>query len=193
MNRRLFIAVEPPPPVRQRLAQIQSEMKKVAGRSAEDVRWVGPENLHVTLQFLGAVPEERVEAVKDAIAAVASRAAPLELEVRGAGAFPHGRKPRVLWAGLAGDVASLSALATAIGSALAPLGFPPEDRPFSPHVTLGRSRDPRGAPRLAAAIAATADSAGSSWRVSELELVESHLSPKGSRYETIARAPLGAP
>jgi 2'-5' RNA ligase len=193
VNRRLFIAVEPPQPVRDRLAALQSEMKKLAGRSADDVRWVGPENLHVTLQFLGSVADERVLAVKDAIAAVASRAAPLDLELRGAGAFPHGRKPRVLWAGLAGDVAALSALARAIGSALAPLGFPPEDRPFSPHVTLGRSRDPRGAPRLAAAIAGTADSAGPSWRVSELDVVESHLSPKGSRYETIARAPLGAP
>jgi 2'-5' RNA ligase len=193
VNLRLFIAVEPPPPVRRRLAAIQAEMKRLAGRNADDVRWVGPDNLHVTLQFLGAVPEQRVDAVKAAIAAAASEVAPLQLELRGAGAFPHGRKPRVLWAGLAGDVARLSALATSIGKALAPLGFPPEDRAFSPHVTLGRSREPRGAPRLAAAIAGTAASAGPSWRVGDVQLVQSHLSPSGSRYETIASFALGGP
>jgi 2'-5' RNA ligase len=191
VNRRLFIALEPPPAVRRRLVAIQSEMKQLAGRSADDVRWVGADNLHVTLQFLGAVPEERVEAVKAALAAVAAGASPLRLELRGGGAFPHARKPRVLWAGLAGDVARLSELAASIGAALAPLGFPPEDRAFSPHVTLGRSRDARGAPRLAAAIAGTASSSGPSWRVVEVELVQSHLSPAGSRYEAIARSPLG--
>jgi 2'-5' RNA ligase len=191
VNRRLFIALEPPPPVRRGLAAIQAEMKRLAGRNADDVRWVGPDNLHVTLQFLGAVPEERVEAVKAALAAVAAAASALHLEVRGAGAFPHGRKPRVLWAGLWGDVDRLAALAAALGGVLAPLGFPPETRPFSPHVTLGRSRDARGAPGLAAAVAGTASASGPSWRVVDVELVQSHLSPKGSRYETIARAPLG--
>jgi 2'-5' RNA ligase len=191
VNRRLFIAVEPPPPVRRRLAAIQAEMKRLAGRNADDVRWVGPENLHVTLQFLGAVPEERVEAVKAAVAAACAGAAPLHLELRGAGAFPHGRKPRVLWVGLGGDVDRLTALAASIGHALAPLGFPPEERAFSPHVTLGRSREPRGAPRLAAAIAGTAAAAGPSWTIGDVHLVQSHLSPRGSRYETIARAGLG--
>lgn len=192
MTRRLFIAVEPPPPVRRRLAAIQAEMKRLAGRNADDVRWVGPDNLHVTLQFLGSVPEERVEDVKAALAGAAAEIAPLHLELRGAGAFPHGRKPRVLWAGLSGDVDRLTALAASIGNALAPLGFPPEDRPFSPHVTLGRSREPRGAPRLAAAIAGTASVSGPAWRVVEVDLVQSHLSPAGARYETIARAALGA-
>ena len=193
MNRRLFIALEPPPAVRRRLAAIQAEMKRLAGRNADDVRWVGPDNLHVTLQFLGAVPEERVEAVAAAVSAVAAAAAPLHLELRGAGAFPHGRKPRVLWAGLSGDLERLSTLVADLGAALGPLGFPPEDRAFSPHVTLGRSREPRGAPRLAAAIAGTANVSGPSWRVLDVEVVQSHLSPAGSRYETIARAPLGAP
>lgn len=193
MNRRLFIALEPPPTVRRRLVAIQAEMKRLAGRNADDVRWVGPDNLHLTLQFLGAVPEARVDDVKAAIATVAKGAEVLHLELRGAGAFPHGRKPRVLWAGLSGDVGRLAALATDIGGALAPLGFPPETRPFSPHITLGRSRDPRGAPRLAAAVAGTSDASGASWRATEVELVQSHLSPAGSRYETIARAALGAP
>ncbi|HET7753159.1 MAG TPA: RNA 2',3'-cyclic phosphodiesterase [Anaeromyxobacteraceae bacterium] len=192
MTRRLFIAVEPPPPVRRRLAAIQAEMKRLAGRNADDVRWVGADNLHVTLQFLGSVPEERVEDVKAALAGAAAEIAPLHLELRGAGAFPHGRKPRVLWAGLSGDVDRLTALAASIGNALAPLGFTPEDRPFSPHVTLGRSREPRGAPRLAAAIAGTANVSGPGWRVVEVDLVQSHLSPTGARYETIARAALGA-
>ncbi len=190
-NHRLFIALDPPEPVRRRLAALATELRRGAGRAAEEIRWVAPENVHLTVQFLGAVPEERVADVEAALRAAAAEARPLALEVRGAGGFPNARRPRVLWAGLEGDVAPLAALAADIARRLAPLGFPPEDRPFSPHLTLGRARDGRGAPGLAGALAHAAQAEGAPWRATELVLFESHLSPKGPRYEIVARAPLG--
>jgi 2'-5' RNA ligase len=99
----------------------------------------------------------------------------------------------VLWAGVRGEVAPLAALVSELGRQLGPLGFPPEERPFSPHLTLGRARDPRGAPGLAAALAQAADGPGAPWRASELVLFQSHLSPSGPRYEPLARAALGPP
>ena len=191
MPRRLFVALEPPEPVRRRLAAAAGTLRRSAGAAASDVRWVAEENLHLTMQFLGAVPEERVAAVEKAVVDAAAAARPLSLEVKGAGGFPNARRPRVVWLGLAGDVAALAALATELGRRLAPLGFAPESRPFSAHLTLGRARDPRGAPGLGGALAAASQDDGIAWRAAELVLFESHLSPKGPRYETVLRAPLG--
>jgi len=190
-NLRLFVALEPPDGVRRRLAALQAEVKRAAGRSAADVKWVPAENVHLTLQFLGAVPEERLEAVKQAVAGAASAAPAADLEVRGVGGFPSARRPRVVWAGLAGQVAALAQLVRDLGARLAPLGFPPEDRPFSPHLTLGRARDPRGAQGLASALAQAGELPGASWHAAEVTLFQSHLSPSGPRYEVLLRAPLG--
>jgi 2'-5' RNA ligase len=190
-TRRLFVALEPPEPVRRRLAALQAELRRAAGRAADEIRWVAPESVHLTLQFLGAVPEERVAGIEAALRGAAADARPLALEVKGAGGFPNARRPRVLWAGLAGDLGPLAALAADLGGRLAPLGFPPEGRPFSPHLTLGRARDGRGAPGIAGALASVAQAEGAPWRASELFLVESHLSPRGPRHEAVARIPLG--
>jgi len=190
--RRLFVALEPPEPVRRRIAAAAAALRRGAGAAASDVRWVAEENLHLTIQFLGAVPEERVAAVETAVTEVAAAARPLSLEVKGAGGFPNARRPRVVWLGLAGDVPALAALAAELGKRLTPLGFAPEARPFSAHLTLGRAREPRGAPGLGGALAAAAQDGGVAWRAAELVLFESHLSPKGPRYEAVLRAPLGA-
>ncbi|HEX9289411.1 MAG TPA: RNA 2',3'-cyclic phosphodiesterase [Anaeromyxobacteraceae bacterium] len=189
MNLRLFVAIEPPDLVRRRLAALQTELKRASG--AADVRWVAVENVHLTLQFLGAVPEERVPAVKEAVAAAAERTRPLHLELHGTGGFPSARRARVVWAGVAGDVAPLAELVAELGRRLAPLGFTPEERAFSPHLTLGRARDPRGAAGLAAALAQAASAPPAPWRASEIVLFQSHLSPKGPRYEALARTPFG--
>ena len=193
MNLRLFVALEPPDPVRRRLAAIQERLRREAGRHADEVRWVAPSNIHLTLQFLGAVPEERLDAIRGALAGVAATSRPLRLELRGAGGFPSARRPRVVFSGLGGEVDALAALVAEVGKHLSPLGFAPEDRPFSPHLTHGRARDGRGAPGLGGALAgATADEA-SPWRADELVLFRSHLSPGGARYEPVGRWRLGAP
>ncbi len=190
-NRRLFVALEPPEAVRRRLAAVAVDLRRTAGRHADEVRWVPPENVHLTLQFLGAVPEERVAELERAIRDVAAAGRPLSLELRGAGGFPNARRPRVVWAGVAGEVDALAGLVAELGRRLAPLGFAPEDRPFSAHLTRGRARDGRGAPGLAGALAHAAVADGTPWRAAEVTLFESHLSPKGPRYDPILRAPLG--
>jgi len=194
VNLRLFVALEPSELVRRRIGSLQAALRRAAGRAAADVRWTDPATVHLTLQFLGAVPEERLPAVEGAVAAAAAEGAPLHLQVAGAGGFPSARRPRVLWAGLTGDVAPLAALAAALGTRLAPLGFPPESRPFSPHLTLGRARDPRGAPGLASALAHAGDGAPPApWRVAEIVLFRSPLGPGGARHEPLLRASLGGP
>ena len=191
MTRRLFVALEPPEPVRRRLGALAEDLRRGAGRAGDEVRWVPPANVHLTLQFLGAVPEERVAAVEAALGEAAAEVRPLSLSVRGVGGFPNARRPRVLWAGLEGDLAPLAALVAGLGARLGKLGFPPEDRPFSPHLTLGRARDGHGAPGLAGALARAGQAEAAPWRASELVLFESHLSPRGPRYEAIARVALG--
>ncbi|BDG04063.1 RNA 2',3'-cyclic phosphodiesterase [Anaeromyxobacter oryzae] len=190
-NHRLFVALEPPDGVRRRMATLAADLRRAAGRAADDVRWVPAENVHLTLQFLGAVPEERVADVVSAVTAAAAAARPLSLEVKGAGGFPNARRPRVLWLGLHGDVEPARAFVADLGRRLAPLGFPPEARAWSAHLTVGRARDPRGAPGLAGALASQAEGDGVPWRVADVVLFESHLSPKGPRYEALARAALG--
>jgi 2'-5' RNA ligase len=191
VNLRLFVALDPPDAVRRRLAAIAGEMRRLAGRAADEVKWVAPENVHLTLQFLGAVPEERVADVERAVAAAAAASRPLRLEVRGAGGFPSARRPRVLWAGVGGDVEALSALVGGLGRLLAPLGYPPEERSFSPHLTLGRARDGRGALGLGGALAHASADEGVPWVADALTLFQSRLSPAGPRYQVLARAPLG--
>ena len=194
MNLRLFVALDPPEPVRRRIAAMQVEMRRTLRSPASGegpVRWVPPENVHLTLQFLGAVPEERLEALRAAIAAAAAGGRPLTLEVKGAGGFPSARRPRVLWVGVAGEIEPLAVLAADLGRRLAPLGFPPDERPLSPHLTVGRAREGRGAPGLGGALAQFASQEGVPWRADALLLFRSHLAPSGARYEALDRFPLG--
>jgi 2'-5' RNA ligase len=188
MSLRLFIAIEPPDSVQRKLAAMQSELKR---HGSGDVKWVAPEGIHLTLQFLGAVLEERVKGIETAIAEAAAGSRPLLLEVKGAGGFPNARHPRVIWAGVSGDLQPLAALVADLGHRLAPLGFPPEDRPFSPHLTLGRARDSRGASGFAGGLAKLSSEEGASWRASEVCLVRSVLSPGGAQYEVMSRAAMG--
>jgi len=191
VNLRLFVALEPSDLVRRRLAALQGELRRAAGAAAGEVKWVSPAGIHLTLQFLGAVPEERLAAVEEAVAQAAGESRSLELAVTGTGAFPSARRARVLWAGLAGDLAPLAALVAALGRRLAPLGFPPEERPFAAHLTLGRARDARGLSGLAAALAHAGGGTEARWRAEEVVLFRSHLSPQGPRYEALSRALLG--
>lgn len=190
-NHRLFVALDPPEALRRRIGAVVAGLRRTAGRAADEVRWTAPEGLHLTLQFLGAVPEERIAGLDGAIRAAAAASHPLQLELRGAGGFPNARRPRVVWLGLAGDLAPLAALAEDLGRRLTPLGFPPEPRPFTPHLTVGRARDAHGAPGLGGALAEASHGEGLAWRAGELVLFESHLEPGGARHEALLRAPLG--
>jgi 2'-5' RNA ligase len=170
---------------------VQAALRRATGGS-EAVRWVDPANVHLTLQFLGAVPEERLDAVRGAVVAAAAGTPPLRLEVAGAVAFPGPRRPRVIASGVQGDLAGLSALVASLGRGLGPLGYPPEERPFRPHLTHGRVREGRPPRGLGEALAAAAAGPPVAWVADEVVLVRSQLAPGGSRYEPLARCPLSA-
>jgi 2'-5' RNA ligase len=155
---------------------------------ANDVAWVGPDNFHVTLKFLGAVDGDRVSAVTEALASAARACPSFRLGIRGLGAFPSPARPRVLWAGIDAGAATAAALATRIDEALATLGFKQDPRALSPHVTLGRVRQPHAQPRLAEALAVTRDFG--ELDVAHVSLMRSDLSPRGARYTELAGAPL---
>lgn len=171
-------------------AALADQIRRLQSR-AREVAWVPPENLHVTLKFLGSVEEERVGAVGRALAAVTAAARSFDLAIAGLSAFPTATRPRVVWAGVGAGGEQLAALAAAVEGALAALGFPPEDRPYVGHVTLGRMRQPRRDPILARALAVGAEQPFGRTSVDRLTLMRSDLSPRGARYTPLDSWPLG--
>lgn len=154
------------------------------------VRAMAPDNLHLTLKFLGDVPLEQTASIAAAIEEAVSTTATFTAELQGLGAFPHLGRPTVVWAGLA-EPEAMSQLAERIETALGPLGFSRERRPFHPHVTIGRinSRPPPALRQLVEQHAATAFGPSA---VETVELYQSELSSSGPRYTVLARAPLRA-
>jgi 2'-5' RNA ligase len=127
---------------------------------SRDLRWVRDEHLHLTLRFFADLPSDGAAAVVQAASAACATAAPFDLEVRGVGRFPAHGPLRVVWAGLGAGREPLAALAAALAHELEARGFPPEERPFAPHLTLARARDPRGSREAARTVAAFAPSVG---------------------------------
>jgi RNA 2',3'-cyclic 3'-phosphodiesterase len=158
---------------------------------ARAVAWVTPGNLHLTVKFLGNVAEDRIGAIAGALERAAAGVQPFDAELVGLGAFPSATRPRVVWAGVTQGASAMVELAGRVDSALAALGFAREERAFSPHVTLGRVREPRRDPSLAEALRGAAAVRFGRIRVTEASLMRSQLSPHGARYSQLASASLG--
>ncbi len=189
---RLFIAIELPDEVQAVLAEAR---KRLAGRTLA-VRWVDVAGAHLTLKFLGATPAHRVEAIKEAVQTVARLHAPFMLRTAGLGVFPRPNEPRVVWIGVEGDVPRLRALHADVERYVAPLGYPTEKRPFSPHLTLGRTVKGATRPEFAtigAAVAAAEAPPAAMWPVGVISLMRSELGPGGARYTAMARVNLDTP
>lgn len=186
MSARLFIAVDLGAAVHDRVARAIGMARLAAPRA----RWVPAEGVHLTLVFLGTVAADRVPAIAAALGRAAARHRPLELSVRGAGTFGRSSSPRVLWLGVDGEVRALAALQRDVAGELEPLGFPREDRPFTPHLTLARAREERGDASLATAAERLAAFDAGTARVSCLQLIQSHLGPGGARYDVRAESTL---
>lgn len=133
---RLFVAIFPPPEVQKALAESRDTLR-VEGAA----RWTRPENIHLTLKFLGEVPDERSEGFPRALKEISGRHGPFELLPSGFGGFPSKRKARVVWAGMTGQLERLRALAEDVEATFATLGFEREKRGFSPHLTVGRAKN----------------------------------------------------
>ena len=171
--------------VRARLALQVERLRAVAPA----VAWVARDNVHLTLKFLGSVETARLDVVSRALLAAAAAVEPFEIGLRGLGGFPSPARPRVIWAGLDDGAAATAALAREVDGALAALGFPPEARAFSAHVTLGRVRAPRANRGLTEMLARGGDLGRQ--RVDRLVLMRSQLSSRGARYTELVEAPLG--
>ena len=154
------------------------------------MRWVDVDTFHITLKFLGEVPEQRLGEMQSALEQAASIASGFTFALRGTGAFPNFRRPRVFWIGTA-NAEPLVILQEAVEQFFEPLGFPTEKRAYHPHLTLGRARDPLSAREAQAAErAASAVEYEKKVTVQTVELMLSRLSPKGARYEAIHSVPL---
>lgn len=153
--------------------------------SGADAKYVEPANLHVNLRFLGEFGEARALPLSAALEGVALRTAPFPLHVRGAGAFPSPRQPRVAWAGLEPSPA-LDALQREVEHACEGAGFAREGRGFSPHVTLARVRSGRGLDALASTLRRLADVEVGTLEVASFALVQSTLTPEGPRYSPLS-------
>lgn len=188
---RSFIAIPVPDDGIQALQAVVKEFDPEIGRS---VRWVRPEGIHLTLKFMGNIPAGMVEQVLAALPSVTKDFSPFSLAMSGLGAFPSLRKPRVLWAGLEGDLEVLSALQQAVDEAVGDLGLPREQRPFSPHLTLGRVRREASEGqlrRIAEVVGAGQLPSTPSWTADTVNLMRTELDPAGSRHYLVGAAPIG--
>jgi len=176
---RLFVALEIPSTVRENLASLLESLRAVSPQT----RWVRLENLHVTLKFIGEVPQAKLAGIRGALAGVRSEQ-PVTLDFRGLGFFPNEKRPRVFWAGIEASP-NLQSLAADIEGATEKLGIPREPRPISPHLTLARFEPPRLPERLRAAIHENAAREFSSLRTNKFHLIESKLKSSGAEYTTV--------
>lgn len=184
---RAFLAVDPPPEVLERIAAIQRELRKnVQGAIA----WVRPEGIHLTIKFFGNIAPELTETIAAEVRRSASGSASMSLEVRVLGVFPDLRRPRVIWIGLGGDVGPLGVLQKKIETGLEACGFARETRPFRAHLTLARIKDGRGLVGLEPALRNPRLQEAGSFRVDELTLFRSELTPKGAVYTRLVTFPL---
>ncbi len=173
---RAFIAVQLANEVRDALGEVT---RSLSGRAPHGVvRWVRPEQMHLTLRFLGDTPAAQLPHIAAAMDTAASGVSPFTLRPSGVGCFPNKNRPRVIWVGLSGDVEQLLALKTALDGQLALLGRPPEDKPFRAHLTLGRVKDDRAV----AGIEWAADVPRLEASITAIDLIESQLRPAGPIY-----------
>ena len=181
---RTFIAIKSPVLVTERLGRLANVMR--SRWPEQSVRWVAPENIHLTLRFVGDAAETQIAALSQGLEAIAAGYQAFTLTLGKSGTFPSGRRAKVIWTGLTDERGSLSELQQKVEALVLQLGWEPEERVFRPHLTLGRVRQGIRAPT-------------GEWlehpppmefEVQEIELVSSLLKPGGAEYRTLCRAVL---
>jgi 2'-5' RNA ligase len=187
---RTFIAIHIPDDMRQAISRALVELRKVIGKSA--VRWVAPENIHLTLKFLGDAPVSDLDQLQQMLAVEAARHRRFQVELGGLGVFPDIQHPRIVWIGLEAP-RDLSALQHGVEACTERLGYPRESRPFSPHLTVGRIRD-HLSPGELNALRMVLEPARVPFLgradVGRIHLMKSELHPEGSTYRTLFTASL---
>ena len=174
---RVFIAVELPNEIRKALGDVQRALRPLTNTA----RWVAPESIHITLKFIGEVPEKRVDDIDAALAGLTWK--PFTVTVRGVGFFPGTRSPRVFWAGM--EAPTMQRLAEQLDRRMENLGFEKEKRAFRPHITLARARDTRIESSLVTAAAQYEEHDFGSFAVDRVFLFKSTLKPSGAVHEKL--------
>jgi len=183
---RAFIAVDLDDAVIEKVCSVVEILKP----RITEIRWPRKENLHLTLKFLGNIAEAQVEPIAAALRRPLGLFSPCTISAKGLGVFPDFRRPKTLWVGLTGD--QLVQLAAEIESALMPLGFTPENRAFTPHLTIGRWREgSRPAKNLRQEIDGLNDFEFGACAVRQIVLFQSVLKPEGASYSELRTIPLG--
>jgi len=185
---RAFVAVEMAAPIRRALCELVAELR----RCDAPVKWVAPENIHLTLKFLGDLPDAAAPETIDIVKQCAEGVGPFELEVRGAGGFPNLNRPRVLFVTAADRPAVLADLAGRLNQCMTRAGVPREGRRFRRHITLGRVRRPRPMPELGRRLAALAERSFGVMMVERIVFMQSELTRSGPIYTPVAHVPLPA-
>jgi 2'-5' RNA ligase len=191
---RSFIAIELSAKARMALDDLQNRLKTIVPPNS--MRWTAPHNVHLTLHFLGDVASDDIERITTGLSAITSRYSPFSVTLSHLGCFPNTRRPRIVWVGLSGDTDSLVALHHDLGPRLkAAIGFRPDSRPYSPHLTIGRVK--KGIParhlsQLGQVFKQEQLNVGqlTTLKVTEISLIKSELRPTGAIYTKLSRAEL---
>ncbi len=184
---RLFIAIEIPDDVKKLMAEAQAKLKG----PAVDAGWTRPEGIHLTLKFLGEVPELRAPEIVTALSGAIKGTAGFRIDIAGAGAFPNPKNARVVWVGVSGETDKLAKLQVVVEDAMIGLGFPREDRAFTPHLTLGRIKYIRSRNAWLKALEEIKDIKLPSFDVHAVSLMKSELKRSGAVYAELGRIELG--
>jgi RNA 2',3'-cyclic 3'-phosphodiesterase len=186
MALRCFIAIEIPEAIRGAIVGSIDSLKE----SGADVKWVSPENIHITLQFLGETEETRIPLIKKALNKILLTYSPFYIKIAGVGCFPDARRPRVIWVGTEGSQPVIN-LHGDIARGMAGLVYLEEERSFTPHLTIGRVKSNRNVRELLSKIDEIKEVRFSDFEVRNITLMKSELRPSGPIYSSLAEIPFG--
>lgn len=190
---RVFIATEFPSNTLEAIEKQTARLRQTLGNDI--IRWVPTQNMHLTLKFIGDIAASHLDFLKQLLTREAESHKPFDLQIGGLGSFPNPRRPRILWLGLHAP-AELLSMQKGIEAGAARLGYQPEERPFSPHLTIGRARQNIDLPefqKIRTALDTTQLGNISPARMDAIHLFKSDLQPGGSIYTKLFSAPLSKP
>jgi len=185
---RSFLAIELPKSILRKIEEVQGDLRLTHA----DVRWVNYEKIHLTLKFFGNIEESRIDPIFKSIEEPIRSTLPFSLKVRGVGAFPNLKNPRVIWMGLVEGREVLISFQKQIEIQLEKIGFQPEDRPFHPHLTLGRMKSSRGKEELVRRMEKHKEEEFGDFQVERMVLFKSDLKPSGPVYTLLKEMKLGS-
>jgi 2'-5' RNA ligase len=184
---RSFLAIEIPREIQKKIEEVQEDLKS----SHADVRWVSPEKIHLTLKFFGNIEELKIEPIVRSIEGPIQTTPPFFLKVRGVGAFPHLKNPRIIWMGLVDEKEILNHFQKQLEEEFEKIGFGSEERAFHPHLTLGRMRSSRGREELIGRMEKHKEEEFGDFQIERVFLFKSDLKPTGPIYTPLRELRLG--